>query len=77
MTCPKVVKSTGVSLTISPVTHTADVEVKIASMSESSPLWAKGSISSKAPNTIRMTKLRKMILTSWDCVGNPLYRILI
>ena len=70
--CPKLVKSTGVSLTISPVTHAAEVAVKSASIMLSSPLCAKGSISKKAPMPIRITKLIKIIFTSCVCIANPL-----
>jgi ribosomal protein L31E len=69
--CPKEVKSTGVSLTISPVTQTAEVEVNKASMNLNSPLWAKGRESKMAPIRIKIIKLNKINLISRVCVGDP------
>lgn len=72
MSCPKEVKSTGVSLTISPVTQTADVAVNTASIKRSSPLCAKGSDRSNAPLNIRAIKLKRIILISCVCILYPL-----
>ena len=57
MRCPKEEKSKGVSLTIKPVTHTADVAVKRASINRSSPLCAKGRDRRTAPKSISPIKL--------------------
>jgi hypothetical protein len=62
--CPKEVKSTGVSLTISPVTQTADVAVNIASIKRSSPLCENGSERRAAPKKISPIKLKSIILIS-------------
>ena len=58
MTCPSREKAVAVSATVSPVTQTADVAVKSASMSGivgvSSPKVARGSISANVPSAMAM-----------------------
>jgi hypothetical protein len=54
--CPKKVKSFGVSLTIKPVTHAADVDVKIASIKLICPFVVeKGNCSKKVPLNMSIT----------------------
>jgi len=72
MSCPNEVKSTGVSLTIRPVTQTADVAVNTASINRSSPLCAKGSDRSNAPLNISAIKLKRIIFISRVCIFYPL-----
>jgi len=50
---PNNVKSFGMSLTISPVTHTADVDVKSASIKEHPLVLENGSIRRIAPTSIK------------------------
>lgn len=72
MVCPNEVKSTGVSLTINPVTHTAEVAVKTASIKRSSPLWAKERERSKAPTKMTTMKLKSISFISRVCMRDPL-----
>jgi len=56
--CPKSVKEEPVSRTVRPVTQTAEVEVKRASIKEISPdVVEKGSMSRNAPASIAVMKL--------------------
>jgi hypothetical protein len=56
--CPAGVKKDAVSWTISPVTQTAEVEVKRASMTEMCPVFVlKGSRRSTVPSAIAEIKL--------------------
>ncbi len=58
MHCPAKVKSFAVSRTISPVTHTAEVDVKSASINDIPFTVDQGSISSPVPEMIRIIKLK-------------------
>lgn len=60
--CPTVVKSRAVSTTVSPVTHTALVEVKSALVNEIPLVVALGSINRKAPAMAKMKKLPTNIM---------------
>lgn len=71
MACPVKVKSFAVSRTMSPVTQTADVDVKRASINEMPCTVAVGSLSSKEPARIR---IRKLAINC--CTGDILPKIL-
>ena len=64
---PKKVKSFAVSNTIKPVTHTAEVDVKIASTRVIPLVVDHGSLSSNVPVEIKMKKLNKTF-----CIGDSL-----
>jgi hypothetical protein len=63
ITCPSVERSFPVSTTTSPVTQTAEVEVKRASTKRRAPLVAeKGKLRRMAPERMTPEKLRTKIL---------------
>ncbi len=71
--CPKKVKSVAVSTTIRPVTHTALVAVKKASVKLMEPGVAAGSSSSSAPTTMMPAKLPTKRLAGWICWANKIW----
>ena len=62
MIFPKRVKSLAVSITTSPVTHTADVDVKSALIKDMPDVVETGRQRMAAPDSINM---RKLISTTW------------
>lgn len=65
--CPAVVKSRGVSLTIRPVTHTAEVAVKTASTGDMGLTVEKGIIRRTEPIVIMARKPSISVLAGFIC----------